>query len=138
MESKIKATEEQRAYATLLGYGMKTGLGMLVVTFLVYLSGLMPPHIPVEQLQNYWKLPVKEYLHATGIHPGWWWVTQLAKSDFLNFVGVAFLAGVTILCYLRIIPILLAKKDRVYATIAFVEVLVLSLAASGILRGGGH
>jgi len=138
MESKLKATEEQRAYAVLLGYGMKAGLAMLVVTFAIYLTGVMPPHIPVNELQNYWGHPVKEYLHETGIHPGWWWVTQVAKGDFLNFVGVAFLAGVTILCYLRILPIFLAKKDKVYATIAFVEVLVLTLAASGLLKGGGH
>lgn len=138
MESKIKATEEQRVYATLLDYGMKAGLLTLVVTFIIYLTGVMPPHIPVEELQKYWGHPVKEYLHETGIHPGWWWTTQLGKSDFLNFVGIAFLAGVTIVCYARIIPIFLAKKDRIYSVIAIVEVLVLTLAASGILRGGGH
>ena len=56
----------------------------------------------------------------------------------MNFLGIAFLAGVTIVCYLRILPILFAKKDRIYALIALLEVLVLSLAASGLLSSGGH
>ena len=63
---------------------------------------------------------------------------MLGKGDFLNFVGIAFLAGVTIPCYIRIIPILFAKKDTTYAILAIVEVLVLALAASGILKAGGH
>jgi hypothetical protein len=61
---------------------------------------------------------------------------MLAKGDFLNFVGIAILAGVTIICYLAIVPTLLRKKDRAYLTMAIVEVLVLALAASGILSVG--
>ena len=145
MESKIKATEEQRAYAWLLDWGMKIGLAMLVVTFGLYLSGVMEPYVPVADLvAGDWALPVhgKEgqpgYLEKQNIHAGWWWLSQLGKGDFVNFLGIAFLAGVTIVCYVRIIPILFARKDRIYAAIALVEVAVLSLAASGLLRGGGH
>ena len=83
-------------------------------------------------------MPVLKYLKATGIHPGWAWLGMLGKGDFLNFIGIAFLAGVTILCYLRIMPLLLKKKDTIYAVLAVVEVLVLTLAASGVLKAGGH
>jgi hypothetical protein len=145
MESKVKGTEEQVAYAWLLDWGMKIGLAMLVVTFAMYLAGVMKPYVPVENLVNGdWKLPIhgKEgapgYLEKENIKAGWWWLTQIGKGDFANFLGIAFLAGVTIVCYLRILPILLAKKDRIYALIALLEVLVLSLAASGLLRSGGH
>jgi hypothetical protein len=54
----------------------------------------------------------------------------------VNFLGIAFLAGVTIVCYLRIAPILFAKKDPIYGVIALLEVIVLTLAASGLLKGG--
>jgi len=83
-------------------------------------------------------MPVKEYLKATDIHTGWSWVYQLGKGDFLNFVGIAFLSSITIICYMRIIPILFRKKDTVYAVLAIIEVLVLTLAASGVLKAGGH
>ena len=138
MGGKLKATEEQLAYAKLLDVGMKVGLIMLVITFVIYLLGALTPHIPVNDLPKYWSMPVNEYLKATDIHTGWSWLYLLGKGDFLNFVGIAFLSGVTILCYLRILPILFRKKDTVYGILAIIEVLVLVLAASGILKAGGH
>ena len=81
---------------------------------------------------------LEQYLAATGIHTGWSWLTMLGKGDFLNFIGIAFLAGVTLACYGAVTPIFFRKKDRVYAWLAVVEVLVLALAASGVLKSGGH
>lgn len=138
MQQKQSATKEQLTYAALLNIGMKVGLLLLVVSFALYMSGLLQPHVPVDKLPDYWGLSVHKYLEASNIHPGWGWVSMLSRGDFLNFVGIAFLAGVTMLCYVRIIPILLEKKDRVYAAIGILEVLVLALAASGLLKTGGH
>lgn len=69
---------------------------------------------------------------------GWNWLKNIGKGDYMNFVGVAILAGLTILCYLAIIPTLARKKDMAYLVIAVVEVAVLVLAASGLLKTGGH
>jgi hypothetical protein len=69
---------------------------------------------------------------------GWSWLRNISKGDYMNFVGIAILAGLTIACYAAIIPTLMKKKDTAYLVIAIVEVLVLTLAASGILKGGGH
>ena len=138
MSNKLKATEEQLAYAKLLDLGMKLGLLTLVITFIVYVFGIFTPHVAVEELPNYWNLPVKKYLNVLNIHTGWSWLSMIGKGDFLNFIPIVFLAGVTILCYIRIIPILFRKKDTIYAVLAIVEVLVLVLAASGVLKAGGH
>jgi hypothetical protein len=138
MDKKTLATEEQVAYAKLLDSGMKVGLLGLVITFVIYLSGILTPHVPVEELPRYWKLSVHKYLAAADIHPGWSWLGMLGKGDFLNFLGIAFLAGVTIICYIRIMPILFKKKDSVYGILAILEVLILVLAASGLLKAGGH
>ncbi|MBI5635134.1 MAG: hypothetical protein HZA15_16825 [Nitrospirae bacterium] len=138
MADKLQATEEQLAYAKLLDIGMKLGLLMLVISFTIYVLGILTPHVPVSDLPKYWSMPVKDYLKATDIHTGWSWIHLLGKGDFLNFAGIAFLSGVTILCYMRIIPILFKKKDTVYAVLAIIEVLVLVLAASGVLKSGGH
>jgi hypothetical protein len=62
----------------------------------------------------------------------------IGKGDYLNYVGITILAGLTIICYLVILPILLRKKDMPYLVIAIIEVAVLLLAASGILKAGGH
>jgi hypothetical protein len=130
--------EEQLAYAGLLDRGMKVGLLGLTASFVVYLSGALAPRVPVAELPRYWSLPVKQYLAATGVHPGWSWLGLLGHGDFLNFAGIAFLSGVTIACYLAIIPILFRKRDLVFVGISIVEVLVLVLAASGVLNVGAH
>lgn len=136
MADKLKATEEQLCYAKLLDLGMKVGLLTLIITFIIYLTGVLAPHIPVTDLPKYWSLPVHSYLEQTGTHAGWTWLGMLNKGDVLNFTGVAFLAAVTLICYLRIIPILFKNKDTIYGIIAIIEVLVLALAASGVLKAG--
>ncbi|HZY05267.1 MAG TPA: hypothetical protein VFF02_17390 [Anaeromyxobacteraceae bacterium] len=130
--------EEQLAYARWLDSGMRTGLLLLLLSAAAYLLGLVRPHVPLGELPRYWSLPVKQYLAATGIEPGWNWVFMLHRGDFLNFVGIAFLSGVTVACYLAISPIFFRKSDRVYAWLTVAEVLVLGLAASGVLSVGGH
>jgi hypothetical protein len=133
-----RIAEEQLAYAQVLDLGMKLGLLLLVVTFALYVTGLLSPHVPVAELPRYWSLPVKEYLAATGVGRGWSWVGMLGKGDFLNFLGIAFLSGVAIVCYVAVSPIFFRKKDRIYGALVLVEVAVLALAASGLLQVGGH
>jgi hypothetical protein len=133
-----KATEEQVLYANILNKGMMIGLLCLVVTFAVYALGVLEPRIPLAKVQEYWVMPVDEYLELSGIHAGWAWTGQLGKGDMLNFAPIAFLSGLTIICYLAIVPGLLRKKDKAYVVLALLEVLVLAVAASGILGAGGH
>ncbi len=67
---------------------------------------------------------------------GWGWLELVSYGDVLNFLPLAFLAVITIVCYITIIPVLLRKKDVIYVAIALIEVVVLLLAASGILQAG--
>ena len=144
-ESDTQTTQsEQILYAKVLEIGMYIGLVILFVTFGLYVSGILAPVVPLDQVSSYWNQGVHEYLEAVNrdhLHmehapTGWAWVTMLDKGDFLNFVGIAILGGITIICYLAIVPALLRKKDFVYLAMALVEVFVLSLAASGILVVG--
>ncbi|HDH06384.1 MAG TPA: hypothetical protein ENH01_11895 [Nitrospirae bacterium] len=133
-----QATEEQILYANILNKGMLVGLIGLVVTFIIYGAGILKPVIPLEQVQNYWVMPVGDYLEQTGIQAGWAWLGNMKYGDMLNFLPIAFLSLLTIVCYLAIIPGLVRKKDTAYVVLAVVEVIVLAVAASGILGSGGH
>ena len=133
-----QATEEQILYANILNKGMAIGLIGLVVTFIIYGAGILEPKIPLDQVQNYWVMPVNEYLQLTGIHAGWAWLGNLGQGDMLNFLPIAFLSLLTIICYLAILPGLIRKKDTAYVVLVIVEVVVLTVAASGILGSGGH
>lgn len=137
-ESRPRLANEQLAYASVLDAGMKIGLLLLLVSFTLYVTGVLEPHVPVTELPRYWAMPVKAYLEATGTHGGWSWITMLAKGDFANMVGIAFLAGVALICYAAIVPILLRKRDTIYLWLCVLEVGVLALAASGVLKAGGH
>ena len=133
-----QATEEQLLYANILNKGMLIGLIGLVVTFIIYGAGILEPKIPLEQVQNYWVMPVSDYLQQSGIHAGWAWLGNLGYGDMLNFLPIAFLSLLTIVCYLAILPGLMRKKDTAYVVLVIVEVVVLTVAASGILGSGGH
>ncbi len=99
--------------------------------------GILSPYLPLDQVPNYWGLKVDEYLHRANVEAGWACIGMLKYGDFLNFVGIAILAAVTIFCFLSIVPILLRNGDRTYAILAVAEAIILSVAASGILGGGG-
>ncbi len=133
-----QATEEQVLYANILNKGMALGLIGLIITFIIYGAGILDPVIPLEEVQNYWVMPVADYLEQTGIHAGWAWLGNLDKGDMLNFLPIAFLSLLTIVCYLAILPGLMLKKDTAYVVLVIVEVVVLTVAASGILGSGGH
>ncbi|MBI5050163.1 MAG: hypothetical protein HZC11_04630 [Nitrospirae bacterium] len=137
-EDRPKVSEEQISYANILNIGMWLGLLVLVVTFIIYVSGILQSFIPVEELPKYWGMKAKDYIHTLNAPTGWGWVSLIGKGDYLNFVGIVFLAGLTIICYLAILPILIRKKKTPFVVISIIEVAVLILAASGILKAGGH
>jgi hypothetical protein len=127
---------EQELYARWLDWSTRVSLAVLIAAFLAYAGGLLAPAVAVDDLPRLWVLPVERYLEATGAPSGWGWVAMLAKGDYLNLVGVALLGFVTVLCYLRVLPRLLARGERLQAAFAVAQVVVLLLAASGLLAGG--
>ena len=141
---KATATAEQILYARVLEKGMLLGLVLMFITFALYVSGTIQPAIPVDEIASYWRQDVhsylvainENYLHLQDLPTGWGWLPLIGRSDFLNFVPIAILSGVTILCYMAIIPGLFRRGDKAYAIMAIAEVLILALAASGLLAVG--
>ena len=133
-----RPSKEQVIYANILVIGVWVGLALLFTTYAIYLFGLMPHHVDIHLITQMWGTGVNEYLEVTHSPHGWGWVPLLGTGDFLNYIGFSFLALMTIFCYLVLVKGYIAKKDWVYAIIAILEILVLSLAASGLLGSGGH
>lgn len=146
MKSNIQPTEEQILYAGLLEKVMYSGLALMFVTFALYIFGILPPAVPLDRVSSLWSQPVhdslvvlnNDFLHQDQLPTGWSWLHFLGKGDFLNFLPIAMLSGVTILCCIAIIPGLFRRGDRAMALMAAGEVLILSLAASGLLVISGH
>ncbi|HZM34240.1 MAG TPA: hypothetical protein VFC18_07045 [Burkholderiales bacterium] len=135
MELKGVSTEQQ-VYARWLDWSTRVALAVLIAAYVAYAVELVPPAVAVADLPRLWVMPVDAYLESTGAPSGWGWLGMLASGDYLNMVGVALLCLVTVLCYLRILPLLLGRSERLQATFAIAQVIVLLVAASGLLAGG--
>jgi hypothetical protein len=120
---------EEELYARWLDWGTRIGLGVLVASFLAYALVLFDPLLPPHELARLWAFPVDHYIAATGAPTGWGWLQWLHKSDYLIFLAVAMLALVTVLCYARLVPLLLARGERWRAGLAVAQIIVLLAAA---------
>ncbi len=134
----MELKQEQMIYANILNIGQWIGLIILTITFVIYLTGILPCFVPIEELPEYWAMNVKDYIHTLNAPTGWGWITMLGKGDYLNFSGITILAGLTIICYLGVLPTFIKKKDKPYVIMVIIEVVILILAASSILKTGGH
>lgn len=127
---------EQLRYARWLDWGTRVGLAVLVVVFLAYGAGLTTPHVPHERLPKVWSLPVSEFLQATGSPTGWQWLAHLHRGDIANLLGIALLTGCSLLSLLVVIPVYARRGDRLYVALCAAQIVVLLLAASGLLTTG--
>ena len=134
----LETPREQVVYANILILGVWCGILILLVTFGLYVFGIIPPHVPIEKTPEYWHLGVDDYAHATEWPNGWSWTGMLAKGDILTYVGFILLALLSILGYVFLLITYLRERSRLFSIICLLEILVLSLAASGVLVSGGH
>jgi hypothetical protein len=134
----LQPSREQIIYANLLIIGVLAGLIILVTTYAIYVTGILPAHIEISLVPTLWGKGVGEYLEITHSPHGWGWVPLLAKGDFLNYIGFVLLALMTIFCYLVLVRGYIRQKNWIFTVIAVLEIVVLSVAASGILGSGGH
>ncbi len=128
----------QIRYANILSAGAWLGILLMIITYFIYVTGLVSPHIDLTVVTQNWDKGVDEFIGITHAPHGWGWLSLLHKADFLNFIGLILLAVLTIICYFFLIVGFKKSKDWTYFIISLLEVVVLSFAASGILGSGGH
>jgi hypothetical protein len=119
----------QELYARWLDVFTKGAFAASVITLFLYLSGAVPAFVELKQLPEVWVLPVDRYLELTGAPRGWAWLRLTGYGDYLNLIGIALYALVTLFCYLRIIPAMLRGGELLHAALAIAQVLVLFAAA---------
>jgi hypothetical protein len=127
---------DQQVYARWLDWGTRIALAALIAAFFAYAFGVAAAAVPLAEVPRFWVLPLERYLALTGSATGWAWVGMLDKGEYQSLAGVVLLCLVTVVCYLRLLALLLARGERLAAAIAGAQVLVLLLAASGLFAGG--
>lgn len=127
--------EVQARYGRWLAWGTRVGLALLVLGFAAYLLGLAP-HVPIEHLPALWERPAVELLERTGLRPGWHWASLVHRSDMLVLAAIAFLASCSIAALAAVIPLFRKRGERVFAAVCALQIVVLLVAASGLLAVG--
>ena len=125
--------EEQLRYARVLEWGARIGLAAAVLAFALYLAGLLPGRVPLQDLPMLWSLPLADYLQRSATPIGWGWVKLAKYGDFASIVGIAILSSVSVACLAAVLPVYARRQDRVYVVLCVLAIGVLVLAASGLL-----
>lgn len=133
----VQQPAEQLRYARVLEWASRAGLAVLVLSFAAYVSGLMESHVPPQELPQLWVHPVDRFIELTGSPRGWGWIRWLHQGDIAGLLGIAVLAGGSVLCLLSLLPLYAARRDWAFVGISLAGAVVILLAASGWL-GAGH
>jgi hypothetical protein len=128
---------EQLLYARLLDWGARLGFVLLVVGFAAYVFGWAEALVPLEQLPQVWGQPADVFRQRTGMPQGWGWLGLVHKADVANLAGIALLAGCSLPPLLAAMALYLKQREWTPALLCAGVVVVVLLAASGLL-GVGH
>lgn len=121
----------QRRYARWLRWSTRIATILLVAACIVYVSGLIAPHVPIARLPELWGLPASKFLVAEGLRPGWSWAAQLPQGDMLVLAAIATLISASILCLAAIAPLFWKRGERLFVAMCILQIAVLLVAASG-------
>jgi hypothetical protein len=91
-KQSLKPIREQIIYANLLLIGMVTGIIILIVTYSIYVTGLLPSHVEMQVISANWGKGIHDYLEITHSPHGWSWLHMLGKGRLLKLHRL-YLAG---------------------------------------------
>ena len=120
-------------FARLVDAGTKAAFAVTLLTFALYVSGILPALVPPAALPRLWRLPLAQYLEMSGAPAGWGWLRFVAYGDYLNYAGICLFALVIMVCSAGILPLLRRRGEYLLAGLALAQVLVLLATASGLL-----
>jgi len=134
-DGQLPPSAEALLFARTLQVGTRLSLVVLMVAFAGYVTGVVTPLVPIEELPSVWGLRAVDYAARVSLPRGWGWLGLLRYADLQPLLGVVMLAGLTVVAYLSILPVFIRRRDRFYALLSVVQVAVLLLAASGLISG---
>jgi hypothetical protein len=128
----IAPADEQSVYARLIEGLTHVATLLLLLTFGVYVFGVLEPHVALERLPQLWDQSLQRYLQLSDTHPGWRVIERLGRSDVMNLVGVGLLSSAPALSLLVLLPNQLRRRDWAQAGFCLGLVALMLLAAAGL------
>jgi hypothetical protein len=131
-------SKTQKRYAHVLYWVAAVGQILLVLGYIIYVSKLLPRETPIERITQAWHLSAAELTDELGLETGWNWIRKLSYGDSISYGALVMLALGTNICLLVAAVSYFREKNRKYAFIVILQIVVLLVAASGIVSGGGR
>jgi hypothetical protein len=129
----IDADPAQLAYAAVLKVLTAAGSVMLVAGFALYAGGLLPGGISAQTTASLWHLRARDFVSATGGYASaWTWLNMLDRGEAFSFASLVYLAGVSMAAFAVACVVFLRRRNRLYALLCLLQIVVLVLAAAGI------
>ena len=132
--TEFKNLPEQRLYANILFYLNLIGLFILLTGFTLYLTGVITPLVPLEDLPRFWSLSLDEYIEKSNMPTGWQWISKIGYGDIAPMLGIAVLASVTFVCYFFLLFQFIKRGVKSLALIVSIELLLILLSASNLIQ----
>ncbi len=127
--------DPQELYARWLERGARATFVFALATLALYLAGVLPPLLPLDELPRLWTLSAAEMMREAHAPGGWSWVHFVRYGDYLNVLGISFFALLSLVCTARVIPAFAERGERAQAILAALQVLVLLVAALNLFPG---
>lgn len=127
----------QKRYAGIIARLVAVGLAVLAAAFVLYASGLLPSSPPIEDMPELWHLDAPGLAERLDRPAGWGWIAGLGDGQTLAFAALVLLAATSIVALAVIGVTFVKNRSFAYATIVALQLVVLLLAASGLIRAGG-
>ena len=127
-------SSEQIRYADFLLSGAWYALVFMAITYILYVSGIREPYLPLKQVPLYWALSAEEYARQAHIPPSWEWAKLAGRGDFLTYWGPVLLLSLPLIYLFSLLPSCIRQKDRIFTIIVVAQMIVMVLAASDIFR----
>jgi hypothetical protein len=124
---------ENSVYARVLWIAGLFGFFTAFIAFLLYLTGIVEPRIPLCRVPELWSLSSREVMRLSGMSGGWGWIHLMDRGDMACYAGLAVIASGTIVALISVFIVYLSKRNYLYALIVLLQLTVLLLAASGFI-----
>ncbi|NTW52785.1 MAG: DUF1634 domain-containing protein [Chlorobiaceae bacterium] len=133
------ADRVQLVYAKTLDYVAHSVIVVMAAGYFLYLTGMLPLSVPIETIAGNWHLSAANMQAKLNLPCGWGCFTSPAgilHGDIMSYISVIFLSLATLICLVSALLVFFSEKKHLYSVITILQVLVLLVAASGIMSGG--
>ncbi|NTV20452.1 MAG: DUF1634 domain-containing protein [Chlorobium limicola] len=129
---KAEIDKVQLVYASVLDVVSHIGMALIAAGFLIYVLKLLPLTVSIEDVAAHWHMRAADMNRILTVPSGWSWVQDPLHGDVLSYFSIVFLSMAAMICLVSVIPVFLGEKNRTYALIALLQVMVLAAAVVGI------